>query len=49
MADSDVYRTILPAGTVITASGQSAAIPLSSDTDATTLDVVVTISAKSGH
>jgi hypothetical protein len=48
VADSDVYRTILAAGTVITANGQSAAIPLSRDTDPTTLDVAVNITAVSG-
>lgn len=48
MADSDVYRTILPAGTVITANGQSGPILLSNDTDASTLDVVAVVSAVSG-
>lgn len=48
MADSDVYRTILPAGTVITASGQSVPILLANDTDPTTLDVVVNVSAVAG-
>jgi hypothetical protein len=48
MADSDSYRTILPAGAVITANGQSGPIPLPVDTDATSTDVVVDISAASG-
>lgn len=48
MADSDVYRTILKAGTVITASGVSDPIQLENDVDPTTLDVVANITAVSG-
>lgn len=48
MADSDVYRTILKAGTVITTSGVSDPIQLENDVDANTLDVVANISAVSG-
>lgn len=48
MADSDVYRTILPAGTVITASGQTGPIAVASNTDPTTQDLVPVISAVSG-
>lgn len=48
MADSDVYRTLLAAGSVITSNGQTGPIPLRDDTDSTTLDVAVDISAVSG-
>lgn len=48
MADSDLYRTILPAGSVITANGSSNPIPLASDVDPSTLDVVVNVTAVSG-
>lgn len=47
MADRDVYRTVLPAGTVTTANG-SVIVPVTSDVDASTLDVVVDIAAVSG-
>lgn len=47
MADRDVYRTILPAGTVTTANG-SVIVPVTSNVDASTLDVVLDITAVSG-
>lgn len=48
MADRDLYNTILPAGTVITASGNSGPLTLGTNVDPTTLDVVVNITAVSG-
>lgn len=47
MADRDTHRIVHAPGTAITATG-SAIIPLSSNVDATTLDVIVDISAVSG-
>ena len=48
MSDSSAYDTILPAGTVITASGQTGPLTLATDADPTTLDVVIDITAVSG-
>lgn len=48
MADSDIYRTILAAGSVITANGQSGPVMLPVDTDPGTLDIAIDISAVSG-
>lgn len=47
MADRDVYRTVLPAGTVTAANG-SVIVPVTSNVDASTLDVVVDIASVSG-
>lgn len=48
MADTDLYRTILPAGSVITATGSTGPLSPSDDVDPSGFDVIANITAVSG-